>query len=49
MVREYLGLRMSKKQQKGEECIMRILSFGILNADRVAVGYVADVPEKLSA
>jgi hypothetical protein len=49
MVRESLGLRRSKKQQKGEQCITRFLSFGVLNADRVAVGCFADVSKKLSA
>jgi hypothetical protein len=44
-----LDLRRPKKQQEGEECIMRFLSIGILNGDRVALGYVADVSEKLCA
>jgi hypothetical protein len=48
-VRESLDLRRPKKQQQGEQCIMRLLSIVLLNADRVAVGYVADVSENLSA
>jgi hypothetical protein len=43
------GLRRPKKQQEGKEHVMRIVLIIIFNADRVAVGYVAEVSEKLSA
>jgi hypothetical protein len=49
MLSEYLDLWRSKKQEKGEECIIRILTFSTINSDGVAVGYVGDVSEEPSA
>jgi hypothetical protein len=43
------GAKEAEETQQGEQCIMRLLSFGIINADRVGVGYFADVSKKLSA
>jgi cytochrome b len=48
MLREYLDIRRPKKQDKGEEGIMMILTMSTLNADQVAVGYVGDVSEEFS-
>jgi hypothetical protein len=49
MLEEYLDLRRPKKQKKREESIMRILTISTPNPYRVAVGYVGDVLEGLSA
>jgi hypothetical protein len=49
VLKECLDVRRPKKQQQGENCIMKILIVGILNVDLVAVGSVVDVSEKLSA
>jgi hypothetical protein len=49
MLREYLDLRSPKKQEEGEEAIVRILIINTLNPYGVAVGYVGDVSDKLSA
>jgi hypothetical protein len=49
MLKEYLDLRRQRKQGERGECIMRILTISILNADRVAVDHFADVVEKFSA
>jgi hypothetical protein len=48
-VRECLDLRRPKKEEQGEECIIRLLTIGTLNANRVALSYVANVSEKLCA
>jgi len=49
MLREDLDLKGLKKQEKGEECIMRFLTINTLNPYRVAVGCVGDVSVKHSA
>ena len=49
MVREYLDLRRPKKQEEGEEYIVRILTISTLNPYPVAVGYIGDVSVKHSA
>ena len=44
-----MDLKGLKKQEKGEECIMRFLTINTLNPYRVAVGCVGDVSVKHSA